>query len=149
MVSISKFLLISLFLAIGALWVAFGERNASEPKPGIPNQPAVTVPQVGHLSPPNDLRRETLAQLMREALSNPDSLDGTRPEAGLSSSAGDAMAQVSPTPGQSVATPSGTDPFARSSPALPSFEAVLTDGSTFDLDATRGSPTLLIFWAPW
>ena len=96
MVSTSKFLLISLFLAIGALWVAFGERNASEPKPVIPNQPAVTVPQVGHLSPPNDLRRETLAQLMREALSNPDSLDGTRPEAGLSSSAGDAMAQVSP-----------------------------------------------------
>ncbi len=31
----------------------------------------------------------------------------------------------------------------------PSFEAVTLDGKAFDLDATRGKPVVLAFWASW
>jgi len=31
----------------------------------------------------------------------------------------------------------------------PSFEAVTLDGEAFDLDATRGKPVVLAFWASW
>ena len=156
----TKILLVFCSAAMSALWVACGEQAASDPRAGIPTKPRPGPPALAVPPATIDPQIDRLLDFLWKSLNDPNAAPITRqgPAAPSVTDAVpefnraellNAIEETNRTTTNEVPSVDRTPLLARSGQKPQSFEAVLTDGTVFNLDSTKGSPTLLVFWAPW